>query len=157
MARAKKRYSKYGFSFEYPSGMTLSEKGLLESEANDNSGTVVVETKDQDHVLVFVSWVKSPKVISLWHSLNGAFNSIEGSPGVQNLIREPSETSTMKDGHRMLYQHYTLVSGVETINGIYGVWYDEVSERLYQLNLMYNGKDLLEVYRQYLDSLVCHQ
>lgn len=148
-------YSKYGFSFEYPTAMTMSEQGLLENTATDSSGIVVGELKNDEHELIFAGWLNTVVAPDLEVSLEGAFGGMVQSEGTTNLERGELVEAT-KAGHAMIYQYYTVTIEGEAFHGIYGVWYCETNQRFYQFNLMSTEEDTLPTYQRYLDSLVCH-
>lgn len=151
-------YSKYGFSFEYPTDMTMSEQGLLENTATDSSGIVVGELNNDELEIIFASWLNTVTAPDLEVSLEGAFAGMAQSEGTidrSNLERGELVEAT-KAGHAMIYQYYTVTIGEEALHGIYGVWYCETNQRFYQLNLMCTEEDTLPIYQRYLDSLVCH-
>ena len=167
-----KTYSKYGFSFQYPKEMTMIEKGLLESTATDNSGIVLGQLRPEglveridEHIVV--GWLKSATAPDLEISLKDAFDALVKSEELE--IRGKGKlVETTKAGHRMIYQYYTTYGTTtagpsyynfppKEVYGIYGVWYCDTKQRLYQLNLMYiEEKDILPIFQRYLDSFVCH-
>jgi len=148
-------YSKFGFSFEYPEGMTILELGLLGSAPTDDSGVAVGTLENDEYEVITVAWVKSATVLPLESALEGALGAMETSPGLTDLeIGE--RVKTTKAGHRMLYQYFNVTLLAKQLFGVYGVWYCDMSQRLYQLYLMYSEEDVLPTYRRYLDSFVCH-
>ncbi len=144
-------YSKYGFSFEYPKQMMISERGLFENTANDNSGIIVGELKNGGNEIILIGWLKSIVNIKLEPTLEGAFGGMNSSTGVTSLVKGEF-VDTTKDGDRMIYQYYNISGENETMYGIYGVWYSDESQKLYQLNVMYSGGDVLLVYQKYVNS-----
>jgi hypothetical protein len=149
-----KTYSKYGFSFEYPKYLSISEEGLLENEANNSSGIVYGTLENDKLEDVSIAWMKMVTPPTLENSMEDAFREMEGSEGV-TIVRGDLEETT-KAGHRMIYQYFTATSEGEEANGIWGLWYCSNSQRLYQLGLIYSEQDTLECYQRYLDSSVCH-
>ena len=146
-------YSKYGFSFEYPEDMTISEQGLLEDRATDSSGMVLGTLENDKYELVFVGWMESAIAPSLEASLEVFLDVIaEGKANFE--IGELVETT--KAGRRLIYQYYTFTIEGEASYGIHGVWYCDTNQRLYQLHLVYSEEDNLPIYQRYLDSFVCH-
>ena len=49
-----KTYSNYGFSFEYPEGMSISDKGLFNDTADENSGLIILENRLKNKNVVVV-------------------------------------------------------------------------------------------------------
>jgi len=150
------KFSAYGFSFEYPTGMTISVQGLLESTANGNSGMVIGEYQDP-YEAVGVAWMKTVIEPDLSMTLDGAFAGMAQQEAVTSLeTGELVETTVM--GHHMIYQYFTMtVTGGETYYGIYGVWYCDDAQRLYTLSLTLDEAEPLPIYYQeYLDYFTCH-
>jgi len=161
-----KTYSKYGFSFQYPSGMLVSEYGLLESTATDDSGVVFGEIRSEARgstEVIFVSWLKSATAPDLKKSLEDAFDELVKTGAVASL-EKGKLIETTKVGHRIIYQYYTSVSEMklaffppgQILYGICGVWYCDTNQRFYQLNLISIDEDTLPIFQRYLDSFVCH-
>ncbi len=48
IAALSKDYSNYGFGFDYPDGFSVTEMGMFDSEANDNSGVVQVGIENDE-------------------------------------------------------------------------------------------------------------
>lgn len=49
-------YERYGFSFEYPSDMNISEEGYMSDKPDENSGGVDV-TNDKGTKSIYISWL----------------------------------------------------------------------------------------------------
>ena len=147
-------YSKYGFSFEYPKGMSISEHGILESTATSGSGKVMGElyTDDVEEVVVVV-WLTTVQVPNLEISLNDEFEYLEAEG--YDVDRGQLVTGT-KAGHEMKYQYFTAIAEGETVYGIIGFWYCDTNNRLYELCFLYTESSTLPKFQQYLDSFVCH-
>lgn len=154
-----KTYSKYGFSFEYPKKFPVTEIGLLENEANDNSGIVQVALENEELKLFQVSYIKTV----MWDiegSLAGGFQGMEGAQGIAS-VETGELVETTKAGHRMLYQYYTVTSTEgDKIYGILASFYCDKSQKAFVPMTMNNTisakQDVLEDFMNYLDSFVCH-
>jgi len=158
-----KTFSKYGFSFEYPRGYSISEMGLLESVATDSSG--IVQALRGDYEVYQVAWMGI--VEDTWEftgdlqtTLEDAFWGMEQAEMTASLDRGEL-VETTKVGHQMLYQYYTLTYTTDVEGyGIQGVFYCNKSERFFQLTTIHNAisakQDILEDFQRFLDSLVCH-
>jgi hypothetical protein len=132
-------YSKYGLSFEYPKDMSLSEQGFLESTAMDSSGMVLGTLEKSEYEMVLVGWLRSVVALDLESTLDGAFEGMAGEWG--NIDRGQLVTSE-KSGDTMLYQQYSATVEGKSIYGVYGVWYNDISDRLYQLNSASSEQDV---------------
>jgi len=165
-----KTYSKYGFSFEYPKTFSVTEMGILESEANDNSGMVQVWVENEEIESFQVGWVKMmPDIVeigpgglegNLKDSLEGGFAAMESTEGIAS-VEEGELVEATKAGHLMLYQYYTItVTEGDKAYGIAGGFYCDESLKLFSLSTMNATisakKDVLEDFQNYLDSFVCH-
>ena len=163
-------YSKYGFSFEYPKTFSVTEMGLLQSQANNTSGMVQVGLQNEKFEYFAVGWIKmTPDVIeigpgglegNLKASLEDSFAGMEGTEGFA-LVERGELVETTKAGHQMFYQYYTVTTTEgDKVYGIGGVFYCDQSQNLFQLLTMNNTisakQDILEDFQNYLDSFVCH-
>lgn len=154
-----KTFSKYGFSSEYPKDFRISETGVLENEANDDSGVVQGQMANKGSELFQVSWIKTLQY-SLEGGLAGGFAGLEGAKGMASLERDEL-VETTKTGHRMLYQYYiaTSTEGSKAY-GILGVFYCDKSQEAFVLMTINTDiitkEDVLEEFQNYLNSFVCH-
>jgi len=152
-------YSEYGFSFQYPGECTVAEIGLLLNLPNEYSGAVEVGMKNEGGKLFEVVWMKKSP-----HSLEGAletgFAIMETKEGIASVDRGELVEAD-KAGHRMLCQYYTATSAEgDKSYGIAAVLYCDRTQNLYSLVTMNNDisarHDVLQDFRNYLDSFVCH-
>jgi len=149
-------YSKYGFTFQYPKGMSISEEGMLESTATSSSGIVLGELSNDEDEVITVGWLSAviaPDLEDLKDSLNAGFENMEaeGTPvDIGQLV------TSAKAGHTMIYQYFNATIEGETYYGIGGVWYCDTNDRFYMLFLMYSEQDPLPKFQQYLDAFICH-
>ncbi len=158
-----KDYSKYGFGFDYTKGFSVTEMGLLGSEANDNSGMVQVSIENDVFEIFQVSWMNM--IQSIFQFAGGIEALLDaGFEGLNVAGAESFEKGdlieTTKAGHRMVYQYFTITSFGVTMPGIMGVFYCDESQRVYQLLIMRiavsGEQDILEHFQEYLDSFVGH-
>ena len=163
-------YSKYGFSFEYPKNFSVTEMGVLESEANDTSGLVLAGVENGEIEYFQVAWVKMmPAVIELGPgglagnlkaSLEDGFAAMEATEGIAS-VEEGELVETTKAGHLMFYQYYsaTFTEGHRAY-GISSGFYCDETLKLFGLITMNDtisaNEDVLEDFQNYLDSFVCH-
>ena len=144
-------YSNYGFSFQYPQGMTITERGLLDNTATIASGTVLGETQGTKYELILVAWFRSVNPIPLEPTLDGAFTGMSNAQGVSSVVKG-TQGEIAKAGYRVLYQYFTITAGGRTSYGVYSVWYSTGGQRLYQLALTYYLQNTFPVYQRYIDS-----
>jgi len=147
-------YSKYGITFQYPEGMELTEKGMLESTATDSSGMVLGEINKGNldkYELLGVAWLTSVTPLDLKISLNGGLDGMKTDE--ITAVNKGEIVSSQKDGDEMLYAPYSLEASGQTMYGICGVWYNDSTDRLLQLNLMSGHQNMLPEFQQYLDSI----
>lgn len=156
-----KTYSKYGFSFEYPESFLAFEQGLLESQANDTSGMVVVAIENEEIKCASVGWLKTQEsLVDLEGGIEGAFEATEADETLINLERGEL-VETTKEGHRILYQYYAeTYSDIGEVFGIFGNWYCDKSQIFFSLmtinSTISSKEDVLTDYLDYLDNFVCH-
>ncbi|MEE8471478.1 MAG: hypothetical protein V3S51_09130 [Dehalococcoidia bacterium] len=125
-------FSKYGFSFQYPSDFTATEFGIEEEEANDTSGAVQVRAENGGARGFQVSWMET-WLYGLEYSLQNAFAGMEKAEGIEGV--DASELlEGEKDGHQMLYQYYTLTTNKgDKAYGIAAAFYYSESHKLFTL------------------------
>lgn len=154
-------FSKYGFSFEYPKDFRVSEEGLWENEANDNSGIVQVEAQEEDK-LFRVEWEKTfePDLefnLAVWLLRIERFEEIVSFTRSQFQVVE-----TTKAGHKMLSQLVLATfSDGDRVCGVVGVFYCDKSQKMFTLStashtISANGAIIRKDFKNYLDSFVCH-
>jgi hypothetical protein len=152
-------YSNHGFSFEYPKGFPVTEQGLLQSEADNLSGVVMVAADSTDEGYFTVSWIETD-TYSLEGSLEGTLAGILSKEGVASCDRGEL-VQTSHAGHRVLYRYYaaTSVDG-EEVHGVMGTFFCDTCHRAYGLStvasdLISKGR-VIQGFQDYLDSFVCH-
>lgn len=153
-------YSRYGFTFEYPKSMSFSEQGLLESTATDGSGMVLGILENGDIEIVMIGWITMVMEPDLEGALAGALEGVK-TDGVTDVSIGQLVTSA-KAGYTLRYQYFnitvedTTIFGFavshKTLYGIWGVWYNDTSDRFYQLGFLFSEQDVLPKFQQYLDS-----
>ena len=147
-------YSKYGFSFEYPKGMSISEHGILESTATSGSGFVAGELSNDKQEYVRIGWVTMVQFdLELGPLFDVYLEDMEADLGVD--VDKGQLVTSTKSGHEMIYQCFTAATEGETY-GILGGWYCDTNDRFYTLTSLYSEQDVLSKFQQYLDSFVCH-
>jgi CubicO group peptidase (beta-lactamase class C family) len=151
-------YSKYGFSFDYPSGMTITENGIREESASENSGVVQFRS-EIPFELINVIWYTSEEAPDLEAFLDELFGIME-SGGTEVNNRSPLVTS-VKAGHKMVYQPVNITDQGFLITGIVGSWYCDEADQIYTFYYMSlpeiaTQEDLQREFQIHLDSLVCH-
>ncbi|MFC1933644.1 hypothetical protein ACFLXX_00640 [Chloroflexota bacterium] len=155
-------YSKYGFRFDYPIGSSPIESGMLANDANENSGMVQVYLPSGEGILQ-VAWLGI--VPSMYDIIGSSSQILEDSfdalvmEGIDTTNKGRLVTAT-KSGHELIYQYYnTKILGMNT-SGVLGIFYCDVSERVYQLLTMYYSTDTeqeaIQRFQLYLDSFVGH-
>ena len=132
--------------------MTITEEGVIDATANDNSGMVIGESFGPYKAFA-VSWAKSSTPLTRG-DLENALEEVFNTPGFE---RKGSLVETTKSGHEMIYQRYTYTEDWTKTYGIVGALYCNIDEKLYVLaNEQTTEQDILQIYEQYLDSFVCH-
>jgi len=163
IAALSKDYSKFGFGFDYPTGFSIIEMGMLDSEANDNSGLVQVAIQTDGIQMFQVAWFHV--TLSTWRTMGDwqqmLTNTLEGMKveGIES-VDKGEIVETTKAGHEMGYQCYEMTSMGVTAYGIAAVFHCDDNQRCYQLIIVDSTisaeEDVLEDFMSYLDSFVCH-
>jgi len=151
-------YSKYGFSFDYPSGMTIGENGFREESTSETSGVVQFRS-DLPFEIINVVWDTAETAPELEVFLDELFTMME-SEGTEVNNRGPLVASG-KDDHEMVYQRANITDQGILFTGIVGSWYCDEADRIYTgyyitLPEFSTQQDLLTEFQRLLDSLVCH-
>ncbi len=152
------RYSRFGFSFDYPEGMEFSLGELLGGfdHARPLSGDVQGMIMQIPEV-VGVIWFYADASPALDIFLDDLWVTAVEMGGFQDLSRGAIETST-KGGHEMATQAFDVTDyeGVSQ-TGIISVWFEEEEQRIYALYTVTlpdvaEQIDLSARFQLYLDS-----
>jgi len=152
------QYSKYGFSFNHPKGMTRREDGFKEESASEVSGMVQFRF-EYPLEIVNVMWdtvASAPELVAVleelivWVERGGIEVNDRGSLFV-----------SLKDGHEMVYQRFNVTEQGLPMTGIVGSWYCDKTARVYIFSYVTLPKfviqqGLLAEFHRHLDSLFCH-
>ena len=144
-------YSKFGFSFEYPAGVTLIEEGMYAATADEYSGMVSWYMGDD---YFGISWEKT----ELWSSelaeisIDGGILGMEIAGGVIELSGV-KVTSSMS-GFDVMYQLFNLTVEGEEYNGIIAVWYCEPGARLFGA-IFFTGGATLSYLEDFMPTFSC--
>lgn len=132
-------YSKFGFSFEYPPGVTLTEEGLYAATADANSGIVSWEVGDDFFGIV---WAK----MEIWGSEMAELNidaEILGFEMMGAVVELIGDKVTLEmSGFDVMYQLFEITMEGEEYNGIVGVWYCEPGTRAFNVDFFIAGAPL---------------
>jgi ribosomal protein L37E len=145
-------YSNYGFSIEYPSGMEIAEEGMFDPYPNDESGILMGLSEDEAFMVAWTWTDVAPIIPELEDAMDEGFLWMGWVVGVE---RGPFQYGT-KSGHQTLYQSFTVSAYGETVHGIWGVWYCNYDQKVYQLMVICPDGMSQTLYNRYLDSFVCH-
>ena len=152
-------FSKYGFSFEYPKQMTLTEEGhpLFGGEASETSGFLSGRRDNHDHEIIWLSWVEVAEggAVMLEPGLAGLRESMMQIESYTELVIGDVIESELC-GHRMIYQTFSYKLDGDQVYQVVGTWYCDRSQRFWQLAVLYSEEDVLPVFQRYIDSFMCH-
>jgi len=152
-------YSKYGFSFEYPSGINFEENGIWwNGSASETSGMV----QALDVLLPYgfgVIWdsAESPQEPEAY--LDKFYDVLESfGDDVEN---KGSLMPSSNDGPEMVYQFFHLIERGTDYSGVIGSWSCDESNRIYIFFHLdpqesTTQHDLLTEFQRLLDFFVCH-
>ncbi len=159
------KFSKYGFSFEYPEGFKIAEAGLFNPDANWESGIVEVRSKTAPYKSFQVTWYQRPienyeSPDALNNDLDAIFTGIESSNLTDVERGRIIETTLNEDS--MLYQSYTITPiKDQPIYGIQAVHYCPTSEKGFALKsfntIFATDTALVEDFMSFANTFICHQ
>jgi len=161
----QKLFSKYGFSLDYPDGYHVTEGGLLEAEANDVSGMLRLKGGGEggsDFSLVWVTITAPPEESEGWlESVEDDFFAGIRKAEAGARLEKSERIEAVETGYRVLYRCYALhYPGGAVARGVAGSFYCDEAGKLFILGTRSyrtaTRDELLEEFRGYLDSLVCH-
>jgi len=150
------RFSKYGFSFDYPSGVTMMERGIWwQGTASEVSGLLQVVGLSETIKVMWDTAESAPELEGVLDKYFAVLESFE----IEVTDRGPLVTS-MKDDHEMVYQYYNAAQGAVQYSEVMGIWYCDQADRLYAFTCLNtpeaNQQDLLRKFQKHLVSFVCH-
>ena len=152
-------YSKYGFSFEVPSSMSLEENGLWwNGTASEVSG--MVQALDVLGSSGFgVIWDSTESAHESGAYIDSFFDVLKGFG--DDVYYVGTRMSLNKDGHGVMYQDFNLNERGNEYSGVIGSWYCEKSNRVYMLFTLDSSEstthsDLFTVFQRHLDSFFGH-
>jgi len=164
-------FSGYGFSFEYPKDYLVWQDGLLEDDANENSGIVQVAPQEGGFPLFAVTWVNTWQW-GLEGGLEAGFAGIESWEGIESVQKGELVETTKSgqhmlydEGHRLVYQYYTATTNTqgEIVYGMVGAFYCDNSQRAFGFVTMQSATTAVssqEAFdnfkKDYLDYFDCH-
>ena len=145
-------YSNWGFSFQYPKTMTITERGLLDSTATSSSGLVEGQSSTSQNDVFIIAWTHSVNSIDPSTVLSGAINGFQqGSGGYGLSIGQPASATT-KAGYHVVYQSFSSTVSGTHVQGVWSAWYSTQGQRLYQLAVVTSGSNAVNLYNTYLSS-----
>ncbi len=161
------KYSKFGFSFWYPEGMEITEKGLIEEYPDDYSGAILGEYRPNKKEVLFIeiAWIKTMPPSSgeeEWMLLNDTLNDfLEGMKEGGAKITKKEKGEIKINNRRVLYQKILTSTGEypeEVLYGVVGTFYCYKNKKVYIFSLVYS-KDKDEsflLFREILENFDCY-
>lgn len=125
------RFARYGFSFEYPEGWTLSLCGNLESVADEDTGIAAVTSEDETSTYI-ISWMaRSAFQVFLERmnvtlaefienpegGLDYAFTTLLNDTSLFPVVELGERVTSTKDGNVLIYQTGTMEKGTGEYQG----------------------------------------
>jgi CubicO group peptidase (beta-lactamase class C family) len=152
-------YSRFGFSFDYPEGMTFTSGALL--GGFDHARPVYGDIQgiwEEVPETMGVIWIPEDWGFNLTTALDGALEGAE-EVGIVVVSRGEMETGE-KDGQELLYQSFELSDAGVSQKGMIGAWNSEEDGRIYLLFLITlpevgTPEELHSRWRGYVDSFAC--
>jgi hypothetical protein len=157
-AKEYETYSKYGFSFthfQYSTGMEITEEGVDDAFANEDSGLVKVEYREYpEWESIWVMWFPRSSEPSRDFLINAIETTIAGR---DPFVPTGGILETTISGHNVIMQKTIYNDETFPVYGVVAVWYCDVSSRMFIV--IYDQSDesgFANDYMQYLEWFVCH-
>jgi len=180
------RFARYGFSFEYPEGWTLSLSSLLGTLADEGTGIVAVTSEDETSTYM-ISWMGRAVIQPILENMNMTFAEYIETAGLDyaftilSVVELGERVTSTKDGNTLTYQTGTMEGGKITreyqdidetreviINFLEGGefiitgWYSEESINDYVFSVImlfssgYEPTDIESTMLQFLENFKCY-
>ncbi|MDD4876113.1 MAG: hypothetical protein PHQ86_03145 [Dehalococcoidales bacterium] len=159
-----KKYSKFGFSFEYPRQYSIEEIGMQDIKPNNTSGMINVWSESKEEELFSVMWLSGIPASNISSSilqeqLAKTLESVGSAEGGSIKKEQILETTTA--GHKVYGQcYFHKTPEGDNVYGILGMFYCDNSSRLFQLNLCTSinktNQAIINSLQNYLDTFTCH-
>ena len=164
-------FADYYFSFDYPAGYEVDERGDSEGKENSySSGSILLSkaTPANSDFYYALRWgvTQEPEISQHESALQAALElsrsyleqSYETTGGFMQFSEIVEDSCS---AHKMLRCYYKVVwSGGETVNGEIGVLYCSKSQRWFELTTRSahteSGAEALDYFHIYSSSFVCH-
>ena len=152
-------YAGHGFTFEYPSGVTVQEMPLLGQEAvSDRAGQVQFQLLSYPFELVEAVWLQAEPDPDLEAYLAAFVESASQQAGVEVTVGEPRAFA--KGDHEALYQPFDFQQQDFRLRGATVAWYCPQTQRVfflsYATNPEFSDQDVAARLQEHLDSFDCH-
>jgi len=125
------RYSRFGFSFDYPEGMTFTAGALLGGfdHAHPLNGDIqgFLEAVPETIGVIWAAFEEQPPLEIL---LDELFKGAKEDGGLQDLERGPIDIST-EDGREVLSQAFEFKEDGVDSKGSLAIWYEGEDKRIY--------------------------
>lgn len=149
-------YSKFGFSFEHPPGVTPTEEGIYSATADEDSGMVNWWVGDD----VFgLGWFKSEVYTSMVRDM--AIDYVFGILESEGAVTEPigGKVSTQMSGYDVIYQLFGAVVPMTEgkdleYNGLIALWYCQPGTRVFVAMFFVSG-DPLPYLEDFMPTFSC--
>lgn len=165
-------YSRFGFSFDYHKSLSITESGILSSQANEVSGQAIALRETAETVELYsVGWMEFRP--DIWEELDidqqkqALRAELESAlmgfvwAGLTDLQTGEIKETT-KEGHLMLYHSFSVLDPEEgeEYYGAIGALYCDKNQKEFMiatLDSTHAGEQsALGTFMTFLDSFVCH-
>ena len=161
------RYDDFALTLDYSQLMTLSETGFGAQEPNDSAGSLQVSLQGNGLEQYGLFWIVSTNIPTHLRSLEGSIDYAFGLAGMEGttISDRGLYSSTVHNGHDLIYQTFNVVEQGFAIPGIMGAGYCEETGRYILFYYLYlpdlenptvDPQDLERGWLGYLDGLRCH-
>ncbi len=136
-------YNKFGFSFQYPSGMAAEEEPYLDSEANEKSGVITLTTLEEPVVQLSVTWLSQPdKEKTSPEDHEELMNRLVGQ---RKVIYKTTVEKKSYGSHIVVEQRYVFIKGFGFVCSM-GVWWCEESDRIFYISSTRPSRDIIAAF-----------
>ncbi|MBS7270329.1 MAG: hypothetical protein KIH10_16025 [Candidatus Freyarchaeota archaeon] len=159
-------YSKFGFSFSFPSASTIAEEG------NESGGTIHCLYESKKESIAIAWWTVEPMsqadvemvledaISNMTIAFEGSNITIEGAGGE---ISKGEKMSRLACSHQMVYQGVRLeiLANSHLTNEVFlvaGVWYCNITHRRFVLLVRSDSSEEIAFreFQRLADSFTCH-
>jgi CubicO group peptidase (beta-lactamase class C family) len=148
--------SNYGFSFNYSTGIIVTERIDIFPSISNSSGRIDTNTPAFPILKYSVMWDAYENSPDLTNILSDYWLNFESRNPLIVITKRENQISSMKENHLMKYQVFEWNDQETSFPGVISCWYCEESSRVYTIAYFDLDIDLVENSLEFIDSFICH-